>query len=170
MAISIYTPSTHSACSDRGEFGLRTGFFYRLFSVVRLTEIMRQRDDVPYAATLTNMGLGCMTDNDITLFNSMTFAAIPNKFVSCYFDSSQPVRLFFRNGAVNLYNEAVMTNIDSEGFSCEAYDVVSGSATITQKQDDLSAASNLPTQNTNNLAGSLTLKRGMMYMISCENG
>ncbi|CEP19950.1 hypothetical protein [Parasitella parasitica] len=168
MATSIYTPSTHSAYSDRGEFCLRTEFLYRLFSVVRLTEILRQRDDVPYAAALTNMGRGCMTDDDIALFNSRTFSTVPDEFVSCSFDSSQPVRLFFRNGAVDLYNEEVMTNIDSEGFSCEAYNVVFGSATITQKQEVLSAANNLPTQDTNNLARSLTLKRGMVYMISCN--
>ncbi|CEP13326.1 hypothetical protein [Parasitella parasitica] len=47
IATSIYTPSTYSIYSGCGEFGLNTEFLYRLYSIVCLMEIMRQRDDVP---------------------------------------------------------------------------------------------------------------------------
>ncbi|CEP10706.1 hypothetical protein, partial, partial [Parasitella parasitica] len=166
MATSIYCPSTHRSYSNHAEFGLRTEYLYRLFSVVRLTEIMRQKDDVPYAVALTNMAYGRMTDVDIALFKTMTFSAVPEEFTSCSFDSSQPIRLYYMNGAVDVYNQEVLTKIDGEGFTCDAYDVVYGTGSFAQKQDALSAASKLSTQDTCNLASSLTLKLGMVYMVS----
>jgi hypothetical protein len=98
------------------------------FRIFELTEIMRQRDDQPFAVTLNNMAFGSMTDEDIRLVKE------------CQVKNERDVprstlRLFKSNAEVGTYNNKILDLTLGQGWIAKAIDVCFGDISEDQKNE-----------------------------------
>nr|KAG5686477.1 hypothetical protein BaRGS_030059 [Batillaria attramentaria] len=103
--------------SNEGYAELAGPTLWEKFCLVELTEIMRQRDDLPFAQALTRLARGKMEEADIELFKSRQF---PEG------DPSLPpeaLHLYQTNAKVWAHNTAVLNTLDTEGAVSTAADV-----------------------------------------------
>ncbi|KAG2192949.1 hypothetical protein INT47_004688 [Mucor saturninus] len=109
------------------------------FKIHKLTQIMRQRDDLRFAIALNNMAIGEMTPNGIQLFQSRVLhmteeektslnngqPIFPHLNVVRNFDQSnveRPICLFHTNAEVSLMNNAILDKMDTEGGVSVGFD------------------------------------------------
>ncbi|CAF4587949.1 unnamed protein product [Rotaria sp. Silwood2] len=113
---------------------------WSLFQLFELTEIMRQKDDKAFAIALSNLAKGMMTLEDINLFKS--------------------------NAEVDAYNTKVLTSLNTEGATANAYDFCVGDGLASIKEKVLSNVKNLKTTETYGLPLKIDLKVGAKYMMT----
>ncbi|CAM4949171.1 unnamed protein product [Rotaria socialis] len=100
-----------------------------LFELFELTEIMRQKDDKIFAIALSNIAKGMMTLEDINL---LKLRIVSNENLEIMGDA---IRVFRSNAEVDAYNTKVLTSLNTEGATANAYDfcVGDGQASIKEK-------------------------------------
>ncbi|XP_044313295.1 ATP-dependent DNA helicase PIF1-like [Drosophila rhopaloa] len=150
----IFQPPSHDPYS--AIFGSHLWSPFRFFE---LTEIMRQRDDQPFAIALNNMASGQMSSEDIVLLRGRTSveSQIPN----------DAIHLFSSNQDTDRYNREKLNSIPTDQFISEAIDSVK-SAHISSEQGNrcLEQARALKTSETQGLCTSLILKTTAKYMMT----
>ncbi|KAG8171564.1 hypothetical protein JTE90_026094 [Oedothorax gibbosus] len=124
----------------------------------KLTEIMRQKDDQPYANLLNNMASGKMTDEEVTFMQS--------KQVQWKDVPYEATLLYFSNKEVDLANTIRLNEIPSEVLQCYAIDSVTGVGSIKAKSQLMNRCKTLSRNATGNLSYLVHLKLGAKYMLT----
>lgn len=149
--------------------GVLTGnLLWKLFKLFELDEIMRQKDDLTFAQSLTRFAVGELTPEDIALFESRCFASdadLPE-------EARQSIRLIWQNKDVDAYNSRRLREIH-EMYPSNQLKIVHcsdnaarGDYTESQKQWALEKAKNLPAQKTHGLPTLLKLQVGARYIVT----
>lgn len=156
---------------------------WSLFNVHKLTEIMRQRDDIPFSVALNNMAQGIMSANDIALFQSRVLMLSSDQLklldegkivlpehqnLDHYQTAVTPINLFFSNKDVNQANHLILNQMTTEGAVSTAFDRVIGNCrnqTIIN-QMLYSANEDAPLSETRGLLKKLILKVEAKYMMT----
>lgn len=104
-------------------------YLWRMFSFYELTEIMRQRDDIPFAHMLNNMASECMTADDVSLiqnrmFNGKKLLDIPQ----------EALHLFKTNVEVDAFNNLRLVAFTTKTALANTFDKVLGEGTKEAKQ------------------------------------
>ncbi|KAG0417112.1 hypothetical protein DMUE_6428, partial [Dictyocoela muelleri] len=81
---------------------------------------MRQKDNIAFAISLSNLVKGMMTVEDINLFKSQI---VSTEKVDVVEDA---IRIFRSNAEVDVYNTKVLNNLNTEGVTANAYDFCVG--------------------------------------------
>lgn len=131
---------------------------WELFKYYELTEIMRQKDDLVFAKALNNLGEGCLTQNDITMFQSRVreISEVP----------SDAIHLFVTNEEVEHYNNIKINSVKSIGYASIAIDTVSGNISLKQKENILKNLKDIKSSETYGLSSDLLLKVGLKFMLT----
>lgn len=141
---------------------------WNLFKLFELDEIMRQRDDLAFAESLTRFARGELNKDDLSLFRSCCFqndSMLPQ-------EAKNAIRLIWRNRDVDEYNVKRMNelmNVEPRPATIdfEAIDkVANGEHTKAQENKGLAIAKNLPTQKTHGLPLLLRLQINIRYMVT----
>jgi hypothetical protein len=148
------------------------------FQLFELTEIMRQKDDLPYAEALGRLGKGQTTEEDAQMFRARCFVdtndiegrragqpCLPE-------EARNAVRLMWRNEDVDAYNLRrlrELRNTSSFSYEVPAFDVVVGSnsqAETEQVKHNLAELDKKGHTKTNGLPKKLIIQEGLRYMIT----
>ena len=124
----------------------------------KLTEIMRQKDDQPYANLLNNMASGKMTDEEVTFIKS--------KQVQWKDVPKEATLLYYSNREVDLANVHRLNEISSDLQHCYSIDTVTGIGSVKAKSQLLNRCKTLPRSDTSNLSYVIQLKIGVKYMLT----
>jgi hypothetical protein len=148
---------------------------WQQFELFELTEIMRQRDDVPFAQALGRLGKSLTTPEDEQLFRSRCFADTDdlNSVKPVLPDEAKnAVRLMWRNEDVDAYNIKRLRELNpSSAFTHEvpAFDNVVGNPTPAERALVLNNLAQLDLQGhtkTNGLCKKLIIQENVRYMIT----
>ena len=90
---------------------------WHLFTMIELTEIMRQKDDQPFAELLNKFRTASQTEKDIKCIQSR---AIANPSENSY--PSDALHIWAENNPVNQHNEMKLENITGRLFHLKAID------------------------------------------------
>ncbi|CAF1226999.1 unnamed protein product [Rotaria sp. Silwood1] len=101
---------------------------WSLFEWFELTEIMRQKDDKTFAIALSNLAKGMMALEDINLFKSRIISAEKLDVVE------DAIRVFRSNAEVDAYNAKVLSSLNTEGATANAYDFCVGDGLASVKE------------------------------------
>lgn len=136
------------------------------FKLFELTEIMRQRDDVPFATALSHIPSGTLTIQEIEMFKKRTyktFAELPPK-------AKTIINLFPFNKDVAAFNQLkldVQLKLPGvERIISEAKDTVKNAKTLKQKNSALASVKSLAINETSGLPQLLMLQTRSSYMIT----
>ena len=133
---------------------------WSLFQLFELTEIMRQKEDKAFAIALSNLAKGMMTLEDINLFKSRTVSTEKLDVVE------DAIRVFRSNAEVDAYNTKVLSSLNTEGATANAYDFCVGDGLASVREKVLSNIKNLKTTETYGLPLQIDLKVGAKYMMT----
>ena len=133
---------------------------WRLFKIYRLTEIMRQKDDMNFAYALNNLANSQLTAEDLILFNSRLFDKNDSRI------PGDAIRLYSTNEEVDLYNTLAINNSPEKEYKVEALDFVPSGTSRLIRDRALFTVSLKSTQETHGLPRIITLKEGIKYMIT----
>lgn len=130
---------------------------WRRFKMYELTEIMRQKDDLRFAETLTRLGNDELTASDIELFDSRVEKADT---------TSDHVHLFYTNKEVQDYNQLKLVSLKTESYVSISHDWINGA----KSQKDLTSLRKLldskKTSETYGLPSNILLKLEARYVIT----
>jgi hypothetical protein len=150
---------------------------WQQFKLFELTEIMRQRDDVPFAQALGRLGKGLTTPEDEQLFRSRCFAdtnEINSGKPILPDEAKNAVRLMWRHRDVDAYNNKRLRELGpSSAFTYKilAFDNVVGNPTPAEKALVKNNLAQLDLQGhtkTNGLCKNLIVQAGIRYMITAN--
>ncbi|CAF1560346.1 unnamed protein product [Rotaria magnacalcarata] len=133
---------------------------WSLFRLFELTEIMRQKDDKPFAIALSNLAKGMMTSEDINLLKSRIVS------VDKLEGTENAIRVFRSNAEVDAYNAKALASLNTERATANAYDFCVGDGLASIKEKVLSNVKNLKTTETYGLPLKIDLKVGAKYMMT----
>ncbi|CAF1163397.1 unnamed protein product [Rotaria sordida] len=133
---------------------------WSLFELFELTEIMRQKDDKTFAIALSNLAKGMMTLEDINLFKSRIISAEKLNVVE------DAIRVFRSNAEVDAYNAKVLSSLNTEGATANAYDFCVGDGLASVKEKVLTNVKNLKTTETYGLPLEINLKVDAKYIMT----
>ncbi|CAF4391999.1 unnamed protein product [Rotaria socialis] len=133
---------------------------WSLLRLFELTEIMRQKDDKPFAMALSNLAKGMMTSEDINLLKSRIVS------VDKLEGTENAIRVFRSNAEVDAYNAKALANLNTEGATANAYDFCVDDGLASIKEKVLSNVKNLKTTETYGLPLKIDLKVGAKYMMT----
>ena len=137
-------------------------FLWEKFSMVELTEIMRQKEDRQFAVALNNLSNDCLTQDDIHLFQGrvvgpdLDFDQIPDI----------ALHLFPRNLSVDHFNMTKLNSLKTDGAISVAIDTFPGNhpaSLIAYTKEKLQSIRLTETQG---LASSILLKTEARYMMT----
>jgi hypothetical protein len=150
------------------------------FRMFELTEIMRQKDVLPYAQVLGRLGRGRLTDEDERVFRSRCFVENikdrngheiqlkpGEKFLPEY--AKNAIRLMWKNQDVEAYNTRRVNELKTANtirIVFHAEDKIVGATSVVEKQQVLFNLKKLTTQQTQGLPSSLILQVGVRYMVT----
>lgn len=129
------------------------------FKFFELSEIMRQREDQPFAIALNNLSCGSMSVEDISLIRSRVFSPtdVPR----------EAIHLFLSNNEVDVFNAEKLNSIQSESIISSAKDNVKSLGLSNESRNRiLESVSLFKTTETQGLPGKITLKVSGKYMIT----
>jgi hypothetical protein len=148
------------------------------FQLFELTEIMRQKDDLPYAEALGRLGKGQTTEEDAQMFRTRCFVdtndiegrragqpCLPE-------EARNAVRLMWRNEDVDAYNLRRLRELRSTSsfsYTVPAFDAVVGSdsqAETDQVNHNLAELDKKGHTKTHGLPKTLIIQQGLRYMIT----
>lgn len=107
------------------------------FEIYELTEIMRQRNDIPFATALNNLAIGATTAEDDMLFRSRQMNTLGVEIQSLMDDI---VALYYKNNDVDAYNSMYLVKQQNEIIISKAYDTYTGSGKKAQGISSLKTA------------------------------
>ena len=99
---------------------LTGSYLWLLFKYYKLTEIMRQKDDLKFAEALNGLGYGVMTEEHIKLLESRTFSSISDDILQ------KSINLFYTNAKAEALNNKILNDLKTEGIVNYAIDSVLG--------------------------------------------
>ncbi|KAG1110135.1 hypothetical protein G6F42_015430 [Rhizopus arrhizus] len=161
--------------------GLLSFNLWSLFEPYKLTQIMRQRDDLRFAVALNHLAIGELTDADRSLFQSRVvnlsseqmqqikdFAAFPLPADENTNDgATQPIILCRTNNEVENFNRLILDGIQGEEAVSVAFDVSMGvESQFDQNAIERNTGDNANPRNVKGLIKNLRLKVGGKYIIS----
>ena len=129
------------------------------FSMFELTEIMRQKDDTPFAELLNRIREGNHTEEDLTILKSRSILSIDSK----YQELKNELHLFPCNTAVDSHNQSMFESISTEKAEISCIDTVLGEDTENIKQRILDQLKGKKINNTGNLSENLQVAVGLCY-------
>lgn len=141
---------------------------WSLFQLFELDEIMRQKDDLRFAQSLTRFAKGELTDEDVALFESRCFSNDNDLPI----EAKDTIRLIWTNKDVDTYNTKRLEELNQKFPSnmtivVHAVDKVArGDYTDAQTKRALEKAKELPAQKTHGLPTVLKLQVGGRYMVT----
>ncbi|XP_077975129.1 ATP-dependent DNA helicase PIF1-like [Styela clava] len=143
------TPTIH------GEAGCLSTSIWSKFSLIELTDILRQKNDLEFCQICNRVREGKQTQNDIDFFNKKLHTVCQQEDTIC-------TLLFKENAFVDQYNAQKLASLDSEVVEFFSVDV---SADTMEKCD---IPSSLPLSRTAGLSRCLQLKVGCPVMVTCN--
>lgn len=130
---------------------------WRRFKMYELTEIMRQKDDLRFAETLTRLGNNELSALDIKLLNTR----VQNSDTT-----SNHVHLFYTNTEVSNYNQVKLEYLNTESFLSISHDRIIGA----KSQKELTSLKKLldskKTSETYGLPSKILMKLEARYVIT----
>ena len=168
---SVFASDTTLTISSLFDFDL-----WSLFKVHKLIEIMRQRDDVPFAVALNNLATGSMTPVDIALFQSCV-AVLDEQQLKLLEEGKivlpppskiKSINLFHANRNVKATNDIILNSMDTEGAVSTAYDRVLGDCRSQTAVNQMlhSAREDASLSETRGLPKKIILKVDAQYMMT----
>ena len=138
-----------------------------VFKLYRLTEIMRQKDDLLFAKALNNLTEFKLNAEDRALFEDRIFSENSNRVdrrldkipVNC-------IHLFTTNKDVDAHNNAMINRNKEKGFESKCFDSFSTGLSVNQREKVIEQISLLETTETQGLPSVVQLKTGIRYMIT----
>lgn len=132
------------------------GALWSDFKLYELDEIMRQKDDIPFARALQNFASCKLTADDISLLESRVSDDAP----------PDAIHLFASNAEVDLFNKSALEKLTTFGVQSEARDTCYGGGNPKTKEGYLNSLKDAKTSETGGLLSLLTLKVSAKYMIT----
>lgn len=147
--------------SNKEDYILAGNSLWSQFKFYELTEIMRQKDDIPFANALNNLGLGQLTDDDIKMFESrLNLSSIPE----------DAIHLYYRNEDVNKYNiqkvNKIINQNHKENAISKAIDEQLGPGSKSYKNKRLKEVKKRDSAQNHGLPNELLLVIDAKYMIT----
>jgi hypothetical protein len=138
---------------------LTTNLWKTYFTVFELTEIMRQKDDKPFAELLNRLRIGAHTPEDIKSLQACLVSPAES-LAMCAKPHFFPTR-----AQTELYNNTVMKQAEGQEIIVNAIDSPASDVSTYVQNQLLAAAKNKNINHTGNLPYTLTLKVGQLYDI-----
>lgn len=141
---------------------------WELFKLFELDEIMRQKDDLTFAQSLTRFAKGELNEEDVALFRSRCYAN-ENQLPE---EAKTAIRLIWTNKDVDAYNTRRLEELQKKfptNMNIVVYaedKIARGDYTENQVKRALTKAKELPTQKTHGLPAILKLVVGCRYMVT----
>ena len=129
------------------------------FTMFELTEIMRQKDDAPFANLLNRVREGKQTKEDITVLESRTVSPENTEYQAFKTD----LHLFPCNAAVDAHNEHLYQSASTEKVEIKCIDTVLGEDSEEVKQKILEQLKGKKANDTGNLSENLKVAVGLNY-------
>lgn len=95
------------------------------FKFFKLTQIMRQADDLNFAIALNEIGVGSMKEDSVKLMESRTFDSFEYLLTNNLITSDATILTYTRKSMKNL-NDKILNNLKTEGTINRAFDSVVG--------------------------------------------
>ena len=130
-----------------------------LFKMFELTEIMRQKEDAPFAEILNRVREGRQTEQDISALKSR---GVSSKTVD-YQGLRNELHLFPCNAAVDVYNKDIYERATSQKAEIKCSDTVLGEDSKDVKEQILSQLIGKKSNDTANLSKDLKVDVGLCY-------
>ena len=99
---------------------LTGSYLWSLFKYYKLTEIMRQNDDLEFANALLGIVYGNMTPEQIKLMESRCFTSVSDEIIK------KSINLYYRNDDCDKLNSKILKSLSTEGIINTAVDPVLG--------------------------------------------
>ena len=140
---------------------------WSFFKLYRLTEIMRQKDDLRFAQALNNLTEFKLTAEDRHLLEDRVFSEdSPNDERKSDKIPQNCIHLFTTNKDVDEHNNDVIKRSKGEVINCLCNDSYSTNLSVKQRQRIDEQKSLLETTETQGLPKNIDLKCGIRYMIT----
>ena len=147
--------------TSRSDIAILSGpILWRLFKYYKLTEIMRQKDDLSFANALNHLATGQLSEEDMILFSKRLFNKNDSKV------PENAIRLFYTNEQVEKYNILAINRSPLQEYIVEAMDFVTSGTTKLMRDRALFSVANRSIRDTYGLPKSLILKVGIKYMVT----
>ena len=146
--------------NNRNEYAsLAPNLWQTYFTMFELTEIMRQKDDAPFAQLLNRIREGKHTEEDLDLLKTRTIHSVnPN-----YQTLKNELHLFPCNAAVDAHNTNIYNSATTKKVEVKCFDAVLGEDTNKVKSYLLDQLRGKKTNDTGNLAEILYVAVGLCY-------
>ena len=140
---------------------------WSIFKLYRLTEIMRQRDDLLFAQALNNLSQFNLTTEDKFLFEDRIFSHNNSRLERSSVQIPEHcVHLFTTNKEVETHNQEVIRRSKGEVIRSVCNDEYSIKLNLDQRGRVAFQISSLETNETQGLPSVVELKTGIRYMIT----
>ena len=137
------------------------------FKIYRLTEIMRQKDDLHFAQALNNLSQFKLTHDDRELFENRIFTE-NNRNNNRTLDKipDNCIHLFTTNKEVDDHNNTVIQRSKEKGIKSQCMDNFSADISLGKRENLLKRLPLLDSTETQGLPSNIILKTGIRYMIT----
>ena len=129
------------------------------FTMFELTEIMRQKDDTPFARLLNRVREGKQTQEDLAMLQSRTISFDERD----YQELKNDLHLFPCNATVDIHNRYVYDNVNTEKAEIKCLDTVLSEDTEYVKHAILEQVKGKKINETGNLNENLRVAVGLCY-------
>ena len=137
------------------------------FKIYRLTEIMRQKDDLLFAQALNNLTQFKLTSDDRELFENRIFSennTDDNRTLDKIPENC--IHLFTTNKEVDDHNNRVIQRSKEKGIKSQCMDNFSADLSFGKRENLLKRLPLLDSTETQGLPTTIILKTGIRYMIT----
>lgn len=138
-------------------------YLWSYFKMYELTEIMRQKDDVVFAAALNRLRVGRTTEEDNNLFRSRQIDVQGIDITSIWHNA---IALFYQNAKVDTYNNLFFPSMNTEQIVSPSFDSVTGTGKKSDEVYLLQEAKNMHHKQTQNLQNELKLCIDARYIVT----
>ena len=138
---------------------LAANLWQAYFKMFELTEIMRQKDDAPFAEILNRIREGRQTEKDICILNSRSVSSK----TADYHRLRNELHLFPCNAAVDAHNKDIYEGVTSQKAEIKCSDTVLGEDSKDVKKQILAMLIGNKSNDTGNLSEILKVAVGLCY-------
>ena len=147
--------------NNSGEYGsLAPNLWQTYFNMFELTEIMRQKNDTPFAELLNRIREGRQTEQDLSVLRSRKIYSESTE----YQELRNMLHLFPCNIAVDAHNMEVYNRATSQKAEIKCSDTVLGEDSNEVKKKILEQLKDKRSNDTGNLCESLKVAVGLYYV------
>ena len=129
------------------------------FTMFELTEIMRQKDDTPFAELLNRIREGKQTEEDLAVLKSRSILHDDSEYKAL----KHELHLFPCNAAVDTHNSNMFDSVTTEKAEIECFDTVLGEDSDEVKRTILEQLKGRKINDTGNLSEKLKVAVGLCY-------